>query len=434
VCLATGGPGIVFGRSTNSVINTGTAAARAYIEGAYYANGEMIQVHPTSIPGDDKLRLMSESLRGEGGRVWVPSDGRGVDPISGTPMPAKGEPWYFLEARYPKFGNLVPRDVATREIFQVCREMKLGVNGRDAVYLDMTHIPPDVLTRKLGGVLEIYEKFKGVDPRYVPMEIFPGMHYSMGGLWVDHEANAKAEIVPSPRNHSTNIPGLYAAGECEFQYHGGNRLGANSLLSCIYSGQVTGPAMTLYAKNAKKSADAAPKAVLDRALAYWNDRFDGIGRMNGKENPWGLAMDLGDVMTENVTVIRENAKLRKTLERIDELQGRWRDANVLDTGRTFNQSRTFVNQLWNMFELAKVIAKGALLRDECRGAHYKPEFLLPKPKTASPKDDPEFMLLWKANREKWCKTTMAKWTKAGPEISYRDVPTPVLEPEPRHYD
>jgi succinate dehydrogenase / fumarate reductase, flavoprotein subunit len=434
VCLATGGPGIVFGRSTNSVINTGTAAARAYIEGAYYANGEMIQVHPTSIPGDDKLRLMSESLRGEGGRVWVPSDGRGVDPISGTPMPAKGEPWYFLEARYPKFGNLVPRDVATREIFQVCREMKLGVNGRDAVYLDMTHIPPDVLTRKLGGVLEIYEKFKGVDPRFVPMEIFPGMHYSMGGLWVDHEANAKSEIVPSPRNHSTNIPGLYAAGECEFQYHGGNRLGANSLLSCIYSGQVTGPAMALYAKNARKAADAAPKPVMDRALAQWKDRFDGIGRMSGKENPWGLAAELGDVMTENVTVIRENAKLRKTLEKIDELQGRWRDANVLDTGKTFNQSRTFVNQLWNMFELAKVIAKGALLRDECRGAHYKPEFLLPKPKTASPKDDPEFMALWKANAEKWRKTTMAKWTKAGPEITYREVATPVLEPEPRHYD
>ena len=434
VCLATGGPGIVFGRSTNSAINTGTAAARAYVEGAHYANGEMIQVHPTSIPGEDKLRLMSESLRGEGGRVWVPSDGRAADPITGKPLPPKGEPWYFLEERYPKFGNLVPRDVATREIFQVCREMKLGVEGRDAVYLDMTHIPPDVLTRKLGGVLEIYEKFKGVDPRFVPMEIFPGMHYSMGGLWIDHEANAKADIVPSPRNHMTSIPGLYAAGECEFQYHGGNRLGANSLLSCIYAGQVAGPAMTLYAKSSKKSADAAPKAAFERALAYWQDRFDGIGRMSGKENPWSLARELGDVMTENVTVIRENAKLRRTLEKLDELQGRWRDVNVLDTGKTFNQSRTFVNQLWNMFELAKVIAKGALLRDECRGAHYKPEFLLPKPKTASPKDDPEFMARWKANTEKWRKTTMAKWTKAGPEITYRDVPTPVLEPEPRHYD
>lgn len=434
VCLATGGPGIVFGRSTNSVINTGTAAARAYIEGAYYGNGEFIQVHPSAIPGDDKLRLMSESLRGEGGRVWVPSDGRAADPITGKPLPPKGEPWYFLEERYPKFKNLVPRDVGTREIFQVCREMKLGVNGRDAVYLDMTHIPPDVLTRKLGGVLEIYEKFRGVDPRFVPMEIFPGMHYSMGGLWVDYEADAKANIISSPRNHSTNIPGLYAAGEAEYQYHGANRLGANSLLSCIYAGQISGPAMALYAKNSKKSSDAVPQAVMDRALSYWKDRFEKIKGMSGKENPWRLAADLGDLMTENVTVVRENAKLKRTMEKLDELSGRWKDINVLDTGKTFNQSLSFVNQLWNMFELAKVIAKGALMRDEFRGSHYKPEFVLPKPKTAYPKDDPDFMTKWKANAEKWRKTTMAKFTEKGPEITYRDIPTPVLEPEPRHYD
>lgn len=434
VCLATGGPGIVFGRSTNSVINTGSAAARAYIEGAFYGNGEFIQVHPSAIPGDDKLRLMSESLRGEGGRVWVPSDGRPSDPVTGKPMPPKGEPWYFLEERYPKFKNLVPRDVGTREIFQVCRDMKLGVNGRDAVYLDMTHIPPDVLTRKLGGVLEIYEKFRGVDPRFVPMEIFPGMHYSMGGLWVDYEADAKANIVASPRNHSTNIPGLYAAGECEYQYHGANRLGANSLLSCIYAGSLSGPAMTLYAKNSKKSADAVPQAVLDRSLSYWKDRFEKIKSMSGKENPWKLAADLGDVMTETCTVVRENAKLKRTMEKLDEFSARWKDCNVLDTGKTFNQSLAFVNQLWNMFELAKVIAKGALQRDEFRGSHYKPEFVLPKPKTAYPKDDPEFMAKWQANSDKWRKSTIAKYTDKGPDITYREIATPVLAPEPRHYD
>jgi succinate dehydrogenase / fumarate reductase flavoprotein subunit len=377
---------------------------------------------------------MSESLRGEGGRVWVPSDGRASDPVTGKPLPPKGQPWYFLEERYPKFGNLVPRDVGTREIFQVCREMRLGVGGRDAVYLDMTHIPPDVLTRKLGGVLEIYEKFRGVDPRFVPMEIFPGMHYSMGGLWVDYEASAKAEIVPSPKNQSTNIPGLYAAGECEYQYHGANRLGANSLLSCIYAGQITGPAMGLYAKNSKKAADAAPKGAFDRALAFWKDRFAKIGKMSGKENPWGLSRELGDVMTENVTVVRENAKLKKTMEKLDEFSARWDGINVLDTGRTFNQSAAFVNQLQNMFELAKVITKGALMRDEFRGSHYKPEFALPRPKTAKPQDDAEFMALWKANTDKWRKTTLAKYTPSGPEISYREIPAPVLAPEPRHYD
>src|SRR4051812_46545868 len=156
VMLATGGPGIVFGRSTNSVINTGTAAGRAYIEGATYANGEFIQVHPTSIPGEDKLRLMSESVRGEGGRVWVPKQkGDERDPLK---IP-ESERFYFLEERYPKYKNLVPRDVATREIFQVCREMGMGIHGKDGVYLDVTHIPAQVLDAKIKGVMEIYEKF-----------------------------------------------------------------------------------------------------------------------------------------------------------------------------------------------------------------------------------------------------------------------------------
>src|SRR5262244_1759742 len=141
VILATGGPGIVFGRSTNSLINTGSAAGRAYIEGAIYSNGEFIQVHPTSIPGEDKLRLMSESVRGEGGRIWVPKKkGDTRDPLS---IP-EAERWYFLEEKYPKYQNLVPRDIATREIFYVCRDMGMGVHGQDGVYLDVTHISPHV--------------------------------------------------------------------------------------------------------------------------------------------------------------------------------------------------------------------------------------------------------------------------------------------------
>src|SRR5213593_5231555 len=181
VMLATGGPGIVFGRSTNSVINTGAAAAAAYREGARYANGEFIQVHPTSIPGSDKLRLMSESARGEGGRVWVPRN-RG-DKRAPKSIP-ESERWYFLEEKYPAYGNLVPRDIATREIFQVCID-GFGVNGENQVYLDLTHIPRKELDVKLGGILEIYEMFVGDDPKHVPMRIFPGVHYSMGGLCVD---------------------------------------------------------------------------------------------------------------------------------------------------------------------------------------------------------------------------------------------------------
>lgn len=425
VALATGGPGIVFGRSTNSVVCTGTAASAVYQQGALYANGEFIQVHPTAVPGEDKLRLMSESVRGEGGRVWVPSDGR-------EGLPPKGEPWYFLEEKYPKYKNLVPRDVATREIFHVCRKLGLGVNGEDQVYLDVTHIPAHLLDAKLKGVLEIYEKFVGDDPRRVPMRIFPAVHYSMGGLWADYEATADGDIVPgSPRNHSTNIPGLYAVGEVDYLYHGANRLGANSLLSCIYGGQIAGPAMISYANSKAKSA--VKDQLFEGARKQWQERFDGIYKMQGGINPWALGRELGEEMTRHCTVVRYNEDLAKLEKKIIEWKGQWKDLNVLDAGRSLNQSASFVNQLWNMLEIAHVMVKGALLRDECRGSHYKPEFALPEPKTRDPNEDPEWMALWRANTEKWRKTTIARYTPNGPEITYRDIPSPVLEPEPRWY-
>jgi succinate dehydrogenase / fumarate reductase, flavoprotein subunit len=433
VCLATGGPGIVFGRSTNSIINTGTAAGRAFMEGAIYANGEFIQVHPTSIPGEDKLRLMSESVRGEGGRVWVPR--KKGDTRNPKDIP-ESERWYFLEEKYPKYKNLVPRDVATREIFSVCRELGLGLGGRDAVYLDVTHIPAHVLTAKLGGVMEIYEKFVGDDPRYVPMQIFPGMHYSMGGLYVRFEADAQTQtpLVGSPTNQSTNIPGLYATGEADYAYHGANRLGANSLLSCIYGGMIGGPAMVSFAKSQSKSAaDADNQKYFAEAQKYWAERFATIKKMDGKENAYGLNKELGDLMTENCTVVRYNDRLKKTVEKIRDFKDRWKNCNALDTGNVGNRSISYVNQLWNMFELAEVIAKSALMRDESRGAHYKPEFSLPEPKTKDPRQDPEWMGLWKKRHEKWAKTTIAKHSVEGPQISYEDIPTPVLDPEPRWY-
>src|SRR3569623_1933773 len=233
VIIATGGIGAIFGKSTNSVVCTGSAQSALYQQGCYYANGEFIQVHPTSIPGEDKLRLMSESARGEGGRVWVPkTPGDNRDPKS---IP-QNERWYFLEEWYPKYGNLVPRDVATRAIHKVVYEHNLGIDGQPMVYLDLTHIDRETLNRKLEGILEIYEKFVGDNPRDVPMKIFPGMHYTMGGLWVDF-------------NQMTNIPGVYAAGEADYSIHGANRLGANSQLSCIYGGFVAGPEAMKYAKN-----------------------------------------------------------------------------------------------------------------------------------------------------------------------------------------
>src|ERR1700748_3554709 len=237
IIIATGGIGAIFGKSTNSVVCTGSAQSALYQQGCFYANGEFIQVHPTSIPGEDKLRLMSESARGEGGRVWVPkTPGDKRDPLS---IP-QNERWYFLEEWYPKYGNLVPRDVATRAIHKVVYEYNLGIDGQPMVYLDLTHIDRKILDRKLEGILEIYEKFLGVDPRVEPMRVFPGMHYTMGGLWVDF-------------NQRTNIQGLYACGEPDYSIHGANRLGANSLMSCIYGGFIAGPDAMQYARNVHKS-------------------------------------------------------------------------------------------------------------------------------------------------------------------------------------
>src|ERR1700736_2319343 len=233
IIICTGGNGAIFGKSTNSVVCTGSAQSALYQQGAFYANGEFIQVHPTAIPGEDKLRLMSESARGEGGRVWVPknpSDQRAPRTIP------EAERFYFLEDWYPKYGNLVPRDIATRAIHRIVYQERLGLQGKAAVYLDVRHIPRETLDRKLEGILEIYEKFLGVDPRVEPMQVFPAMHYTMGGMWVNGQDQA------------TNVPGIYAAGECEYQYHGANRLGANSLVSSIFGGGLAGTAAVKYAR------------------------------------------------------------------------------------------------------------------------------------------------------------------------------------------
>src|SRR3984957_2993282 len=266
--LATGGCGIVFGRSTNSVINTGTAASAAYQQGACYANGEFIQVHPTAIPGADKLRLISESVRGEGGRVWVPRDLK--ERRAGREVP-ENQREYFLEDKYPGYGNLVPRDIASRELFKKCFHEKRGVfnavsgKNENEVYLDVTHIPRETLHKKLAGVLEIYEKFVGEDPYVNPMRVFPAVHYSMGGLWVDFDRAANGSLVMgSPRNQATSIPGLYACGESDYQYHGANRPGAHSLLSGLLAGMVTGPAIASYRKNVRKSAWDIASSAFER--------------------------------------------------------------------------------------------------------------------------------------------------------------------------
>jgi succinate dehydrogenase / fumarate reductase flavoprotein subunit len=400
VIFATGGIGAIFGRSTNSVVCTGSAQSALFQQGVDYANGEFIQVHPTAIPGEDKLRLMSESARGEGGRVWVPRNPAEKRAPKSIP---NSERFYFLEEWYPKYGNLVPRDIATRAIHRIVYQEKLGIEGQAAVYLDVTHIPRETLNRKLEGILEIYEKFLGVDPRDEPMKVFPAMHYTMGGIWVNGEDQA------------TSVPGIYAAGECEYQYHGANRLGANSLVSCIFGGGIAGPAAVKYARNLEKGAESTDSTVFSGEQKRQEGKNQALIAQHGSENPITIWKELGETMTEHVTVTRINKNLEGAYAKLGELQARYARINLSDRTRWSNQTLNFARELENMLILARVVTLGALRRNESRGAHYKPAF--------PDRDDGN-----------WLKTTRAKWVNKDIQLTWEAVDISQLPPRARRYD
>ena len=419
VVIATGGNGLIFGKSTMSVICTGGAASRCYQAGAKYGNPEFIQVHPTAIPGEDKCRLISESARGEGGRVWVPRTAG--DTRSPNSIP-EGERYYFLEERYPKYGNLVPRDIATREIFQVCKE-GLGVGGGNMVYLDLRdevkRIGREKILAKLEGILEIYEKFVGTDPLEEPMKIFPAVHYTMGGLWAGFTKDEKTGGLKAgdPKNMMTNIPGLYAMGEVSFAYHGANRLGANSLLSCIFEGLFGGGCVKNYCTDVAPTAAAdVPQSVFDAAVKQEQDKQAWIVGSSGDENPYLLWQEMGKWMTDNCTVVRQNENLEATLARCQEWKERYRRIKLSDTRMWTNQNLSFTRALKDMIILAEAILKGALLRNESRGAHYKPAH--------DKRDDANFL-----------KATIATYDARSdaPNITYGPVDTSLVPPRARTY-
>ncbi|MEM8758048.1 MAG: succinate dehydrogenase flavoprotein subunit [Planctomycetota bacterium] len=443
VVMATGGCGLVFGKSTNSVICTGAAAARCYTAGAWYGNPEMIQVHPTAIPGADKCRLMSESARGEGGRVWVPK--KKGDPRPGRDIP-EGERWYFLEERYPDYGNLVPRDIASREIFDVCVNDRMGVFGENQVYLDLTHKERDYLDNRLGAILEIYEKFVGEDPRDHPMRIFPAVHYSMGGLWTTftpgnytpaepHGNHSPGDVPPigtepgmgmklgAVNNAMTNIEGLYAFGEVNFAYHGATRLGANALLSCIFDGLYNGLSVANYLKDVEPAADAeqslfdsAVKAEEDRAAALLGAGDAGGGEPDPETNPYTIANELGVEMTEASTVVKTGERLEQCLGKLTELRERFSRVRLGDGAMWTNQSLSFTRATGDMLILAEAVAKGGLVRKESRGSHYRLDY--------PDRDDADFL-----------KATVAKYDASSGQtsIDLHDVDTTLVQPRARTY-
>lgn len=412
VVIASGGPGAIYKLTTNSTFCTGAANGRLFMQGVNYANGEFIQIHPTSVPGQDKLRLMSESIRGEGGRIWVYGDSsKQIETPDGKMIPCgeTGKPWFFLEEMYPAIGNLVPRDIAAREVLRVY-ELGLGIDGKPQVHLDVTHLPEETL-HKLDSVLHIYKKFTGEDPRKVPMRIFPAMHYSMGGAWVDWPAADDPDRMTRYRQ-MTNIKGCFNAGESDYQFHGANRLGANSLLSCTFGGLVTGVEIPRYLE--QESLPDVPVSCYQDALeAEESFKTDLLGR-SGSENIHALHDELSNLMVSNVSVKRNNKDLQKTYDEIKGIRERYQNIALADTGLRLNQTYIFANQFRSMMELALVITKGALLRDEFRGSHFKVGF--------DKRDD-----------ENWLKSTIASYQPADPEISYENVDIRHLDPIFRDY-
>ena len=419
VVMASGGNGLLFGKSTLSVICTGGAVSRCFQAGAKLGNPEMIQVHPTAIPGEDKCRLISESARGEGGRVWVPR--KKADTRAPNAIP-EDERDYFLERKYPKYGNIVPRDIATREIFQMCLD-GFGVGGGNMVYLDLRdkvkEIGRDRVLNKLEGILEIYEKFVGTDPLAEPMKIFPAVHYSMGGMWAGYTKDEKTGgLKPGdPKNMMTNVPGLYAMGECSFAYHGANRLGANSLLSCIFDGLFGGPGIKNYITDvAPFEAATLPDEPFKAVVRQEEEKQARLIASQGSENPYVIWQELGKWMTDHCTVVRYNDKLEETLEKLQTWKERYKHIRLSDTGMYTNQNLSFARALGDMIINAEAVLRGALQRNESRGAHFKPDF--------PDRNDADYL-----------KATIATYEPADHSVSidYSPVDTGLVTPRPRTY-
>lgn len=459
VVMATGGCGLIYGKSTMSVICTGGAASRCYQAGAWLGNPEMIQVHPTAIPGEDKCRLMSESARGEGGRVWVP--GIKGDDGEWTPHPDAGrhpndipedERYYVLEEMYPNYGptkrhgNLVSRDVATRGIFFAVQK-GFGVGGGKMAYLDITHLPQDTKD-KLAAILEIYEKFTGDDPRDVPMKIFPAVHYSMGGLYAVYETEQEpkpkflCDIVPedagqrkdpskpahpgmvhgSPWNMMTNVKGLYAFGEVNFSYHGATRLGANALLSCIFDGLFCGLGVANFASDQAKHDPAADvdDAVFSRFVQQEIAKSDKlVATVDSAEegvNPYELHRKLGEIMTDELTVVRTQEGMLRALGIVRGFIDDYKRVKLSDNGVWTNQNLSFTRALGDMLIYAEAMLLAGIERKESRGCHYCSD--------QDGRDDAKYQ------KTGVCQYDPATGTH---RVVWEDVPIPLVEPRIRDY-
>lgn len=395
VVIASGGYSSVYYLSSNAIASNAGAIWRCYRRGAFMANPSFIQFHPTCLPEtgptQSKLTLMSEGLRNDG-RVWVPSkagDDRAPEQIT------EQERDYYLERLYPNYGNLVPRDIASREALAICQAgFGVGPTQR-AVYLDFRDTPPDLLRSRYGNLFDMYQEIVGENPYQNPMRIFPAAHFSMGGLWVDYHLR-------------TNIPGLFAVGEANFADHGANRLGANSLLQTLVDGLFVAP-LTI----ADELAQLGPiNCSSDMCLLLQAGALSDTQKMlsgQGNSTPRDFHRRLGETLRDLVGVKRDQAGLERALGRIRELQEDFgRDLLVVGQSDELNSQLEQARRVRDYLELAELMTLDALERQECCGAHYRTDL-------ANGRDDENF-------------AHVAAWQWSGQPSS------PVLVKEPLHFE
>jgi succinate dehydrogenase / fumarate reductase flavoprotein subunit len=370
VVLASGGYGNVFYLSTNAQGSNATAIWRAYKRGAAFANPCFTQIHPTCIPvsGDyqSKLTLMSESLRNDG-RVWVPKKGGDKRPPREI---AESERDYFLERKYPSFGNLAPRDIASRAAKEVCDEGRgVGETGL-GVYLDFAdaikRLGKDVIAERYGNLFEMYERITDENPYEVPMRIYPAVHYTMGGLWVDY-------------NLMSNVPGLHVTGEANFSDHGANRLGASALMQGLADGYFVIPnTIGDYLASRKLSRIDATHEAFREATNAVAERTKKFLSIDGKRTVMSFHRELGRLMWEYCGMSRNEAGLKLALRKIPELrQEFWRDVNVPGSDVELNQALEKAGRVADFLELAELMCIDALHRTESCGAHFREESQTP---------------------------------------------------------
>jgi len=390
VLLCTGGYGTAYYLSTNAVNSNVTAAWRAHKRGAYFANPCYTQIHPTCIPvsgtHQGKLTLMSESLRNDG-RVWVPK--RQDDPRPPEQIP-DGDRDYYLERRYPSFGNLVPRDVASRNAKAVCDEGRGVGESRLAVYLDFAdaieRLGADVIRTRYGNLFDMYTKITGENPYKVPMRIYPAIHYTMGGLWVDY-------------NLMSTIPGLHVLGEANFSDHGANRLGASALMQGLADGYFVIPyTLAHYLGSTTFPSVTTEHDGFKEAEASVQQRIDSLLAVKGSKTPRQLHRELGGLLWDEVGMARNDAGLRASLQRIPRLREEfWEHVSVPGPKNNLNKNLEYAGRVADYLEFAELLALDALHRTESCGGHFREESQTPDGEALRNDEEFSYVAAWEFN-------------------------------------